>query len=191
MNNLFLDCIKLLGKIREHRESYSTIRKIKEHLGGKSFCELNVYDVKLYTLMQTFIDNSIDINWDFSGYTKSYDSKNWSFYHGFGDEDQHNSFPKYKDEDLLDDMMFKLLSGMTKLNIGDDYIGDDYIGNAAYGGSNSKLNCYGFDYCRTDFKKQITFSAMGYKYNKDKKIGKTRGSLDYTLNLIDGELKLA
>jgi hypothetical protein len=42
----------------------------------------------------------------------------------------------------------------------------------------------------TNFRNKIRFHAMGYMYNKNKKLGKNRGSKAFTIELINDELIL-
>jgi hypothetical protein len=180
MNKLFLECIELLGRVKEHRESYSTVRKIKEYLKDKSFGDLNELDIKLYTLMQTFINNSSsdEIDWNFNGYSSYH--KDWDFEPIYHDKD-YGLFPTYKDEHLLESMLSKLFLNMTGFTIGSDFEPDGH----------QKLNMYGFQHCRTDFKGYIEFHVMGFKYNKNKKLGKTRGSVKFILKIINEQLTLS
>jgi hypothetical protein len=180
MNKLFLECIELLGRVKEHRESYSTIRKIKEYLKDKSFSDLNELDIKLYTLMQTFITNnySDEISWDYIRHDMF--KMDWDFEPIYYDKD-YGLYPKYKDEHLLESMLSKLFLNMTGFTIGSDFEAKN----------RPKLNMYGFQHCRTDFKGYIELEVMGFKYNKNKKLGKLRDGIKFTLKIVNNELELS
>lgn len=179
MKKLFLECIELLGRIKEHRESYSTVREINLYLKNKSFVDLNEVEVKLYVLMKTFILNSssAEIDWDFHGCSSYY--RDWDFKPIYHDKN-YGLFPCYKDEHNLESMLSKLFLNMTGFTIGSDFEVKNY----------PKLNMYGFQHCKTDFKSYIEFEVMGFQYNKNKKLGKQRNGVKFTLKIVNNELNL-